>query len=122
MKKFIINYGREFTSIVQVEVVKLTMLEAFQLNHHMIYEKGNWMGKIIEPKSLYEKDKKSNLVPPVWCWWAFYDSLEECQAQAKESLKLSMERNKVKANIEPSTITDQELEEAFNSIKIELLP
>lgn len=86
MRKFVVQSVKGNTSIVEVEY------EVMPKFYNYALKEGEWMGKITAPTFLYEKDHNNNLVPPVWCWWAFHDSVEASMAYLKTSFEESIVR------------------------------
>lgn len=120
MKKFVIHSTRGKTSVMEVECEKLSRMDHF----HMGLKEGEWMGKITAPQSLFEKTLDGKLVPPVWCWWAFYETAEEYLASIKKSAVATILRTKAKRkSSEPDLVvevTEEELSE-ISSNKIEVV-
>ena len=72
MRKFVIQLVKGSTSIVEVEY------ELMSKHYDYALQEGQWKGKITAPTFLYEKDMNNKLVTPIWCWWAFHDSVDNC--------------------------------------------
>lgn len=87
MRKFVVQSIKGITSIVEVEY------EVMPKFYNYALKEGEWMGKITAPTFLYEKDHNNNLVPPVWCWWAFHDSVEASREYLDRSFRESVVRN-----------------------------
>lgn len=87
MRKFVVQSVKGITSIVEVEY------EVMPKFYNYALKEGEWMGKISAPTFLYEKDHNNNLVPPIWCWWAFYDSVEVAMEYLSKSFRESFVRS-----------------------------
>lgn len=90
MRKFVIQSVKGSTSIVEVEY------EVMPKYYNYALTEGQWMGKISAPTFLYEKDVNNKPVPPVWCWWAFHDSVEACTEYLKTNFRESIVRAREK--------------------------
>ena len=86
MRKFVVQSVKGVTSIVEVEY------EVMPKYYDYALREGEWKGKITAPTFLYEKDVNNKLVPPVWCWWAFHDSVEAAMEYLKTSFTDSIVR------------------------------
>lgn len=86
MRKFVVQSVKGSTSIVEVEYEMMPKFYNYAL------KEGEWMGKITAPTFLYEKDHTNTLVPPIWCWWAFYDSVEACREYLSKNFGESIVR------------------------------
>ena len=87
MKKFVIQSVKGATSIVEVEYEVMPKFYSYTL------KEGEWMGKITAPTFLYEKDMSNKLVPPIWCWWAFYESVETAMEYLNKNFRESIVRS-----------------------------
>lgn len=120
MRKFVIQSVKGLTSIVEVEY------EVMPKHYDYALQEGQWKGKITAPTSLYEKDKDGNFVPPIWCWWAFHDSIEVCIEYLKDSFKESIVRTREKKSrivgiaCEPLTIEElnDQVTEELSKVKV----
>lgn len=123
MRKFVIQSVKGSTSIVEVEY------EVMPKYYNYALTEGQWMGKISAPTFLYEKDVNNKPVPPVWCWWAFYDSVEDCLAYLKINFGESIVRNREKkfrlAGISCELLTEEEVDiqvaEELSKVKVVML-
>jgi hypothetical protein len=116
MKKFIINYVRGQASIIEVECEILPRDSISSLKD------GEWYAVITKPEFLFEKHDNGSLLPPTYCWFAFYDSIELATSHLKkitnESLLRDRERSKV---INPSieiNFSLSEVDDIINNIKV----
>lgn len=116
MKKFVIHSVKGSASIIEVEVIKLSPMEC----PASILQEGEWMGRIISPEFLFEKIADGKAAPPIWCWWAFYDSVELCLAQLHEETKVSLLRSKHKHNTtgESVEVSEEEISAVLSAVKI----
>lgn len=109
MRKFVIQSVNSATSIVEVEY------EVMPKFYNYALKDGEWMGKITAPTFLYEKDINNKLVPPIWCWWAFHESVEAATEYLKASLKDSIVRAREKkarlAGVTCYPLTSEELDD-----------
>lgn len=123
MRKFVIQSVKGTTSIVEVEY------EVMPKHYDYALQEGQWKGKITAPTFLYEKDVNNNLVPPVWCWWAFHDSVEACIEYLKTNFKESLVRAREKSarlqGIVFPPLTSEELDTAvkylLDQVKVVML-
>lgn len=90
MRKFIVRSIKGITSIVEVEYEVMPKFYDYAL------KEGEWKGKITAPTFLYEPDVNNKLVPPVWCWWAFHDSVQTALEYLDTSFRDSFVRAKEK--------------------------
>lgn len=97
MKKFTIISRKGVTSIQEVEI---QMLSAMEDPSVMWMNPGEYKAKVLKPESLYEKQNDGSLIPPVWCWFAFFDTEEAARTQAELDLKRELERAARKAHVE----------------------
>jgi hypothetical protein len=95
MRKFTIQCKKGTTSIMEVEVEIIKPLEDASV---MWLKPGEYRARILLPKSFHQKiersvdgKKETVTVPDVWCWHAFYDSLEDAQIQAEYLTTYSFE-------------------------------
>lgn len=116
MKKFIINYVRGQASIIEVECEMLSSDPTSSLKD------GEWRAVITKPESLFEKQDNGSLLPPTYCWFAFYDSVELAMSHLKkittESLLRDIEKSKV---INPSieiNFSLSEVDDIMNKVKV----
>lgn len=123
MRKFVIRSTKGSTSIVEVECEVMPKFYSYSL------KEDQWMAKITTPTFLYEKDFNNKLVPPVWCWWAFYDSVEDCLDYLKISFRESTVRQHQKRSRLFDTIyvpfTEEELDKfvagALSTVQVVML-
>lgn len=115
MKKFVIYSSRGKTSIIEVECEIIPIMD-----HYFAGLKDDeWVAKISKPESLLERSIDKKIIQPVWCWWAFYNSVEECLSSLRESTKESLLRSKRKSK-DPELVidvTEEELDVVMSSIK-----
>lgn len=97
MKKFTIISRKGVTSIQEVEIQLLSSIEDPSV---MWMNPGEYKAKVLKPESLYEKQNDGSLTPPIWCWFAFFDTEAEARAQAELDLKKELERAARKSHIE----------------------
>lgn len=97
MKKFTIISKKGVTTIQEVEI---QMLSAREDPSVMWMNPGEYKAKVLKPESVYEKQNDGSLTPPVWCWFAFFDSEEAARSQAESDLKHEFERDARKARVE----------------------
>jgi hypothetical protein len=122
MKKFVIHSHKGDTTIMEVEVERLSP-------HLFFLKEGEWMGKITAPQSFYEKQSDGSLKPTVWCWWAFHDTVEECQEKIEQDARSSIARAHHKMSLRSETpaepLTPEELEvqvlETINKVQVVML-
>jgi hypothetical protein len=107
MRKFVIHSFRGATTIMEVECEVLS-------RHMFTLKEGEWMGKITAPESLFEKQGDGSLKPPVWCWWAFHETAEECMVKIEQDARSTIERARHKMGLRSDTpvvpLTPEELE------------
>lgn len=114
LKSFIIrNNHNGIFSIIEVEYEKLPDSYSFPN-----FKLGEWYGKIISPKSLFEKDKTGKLISPILCWFSFNDSVEDA---IKTIAKWHFDEKKVLEGKIVKTYSDEEVLEIIKKIKIERL-
>lgn len=120
MRKFVIQSVKGSTSIVEVEY------EVMPKHYDYALQEGQWKGKISAPTFLYEKDVNNKPIPPVWCWWAFHDSVESCTEHLKINIKESIVRAREKharvSNTNYIPLTEEELDaqvaEALSQVRV----
>jgi hypothetical protein len=123
MRKFVIRCVKDVFSIVEV------VYEVMPKHYDYALKEGEWKGKITAPTFMYEKDVNNNLVPPIWCWWAFHDSQYAAMTHLESSFKDSIIRNGQKkarlAGIVYEPLSAEELytqvNEALSKVKVILL-
>jgi|SRR6185436_4239734 len=107
MKKFIIQ-SKQKISILEVECEKLSIIDDMSI---MQLKPGEWKAKINKPISLFEKDNCGKLVPPVWCWHSFYETIDECTDQIKDMVRTELFRDRKKYFLKNLNITSIEIDE-----------
>lgn len=122
MIKFVVHSVKGITSIVEVECEMMPKSYSYSL------KEGEWMAKITAPSFMYEKDKvvENKMVPPIWCWWAFHDSVYGCVENLRSSLRGSIARAREKearlagTTCEPLTAEELEVQvtEVVNKIPV----
>ena len=114
MRKFVIQSVNSSTSIVEVEY------EVMPKYYDYALREGEWKGKITAPTFLYEKDVNNKLVPPIWCWWAFHDSVDAAMEYLKISFRESIVRSREKkcriAGVICYPLTSDELDSEVKSL------
>ena len=122
MRKFTIQCKKGSTSIMEVEIEVIKPLEDPSV---MWLQSGEYRARVLLPKSFHQKiertvdgKKETVTVPDVWCWHAFYDSLEAAQAQAKYLTTHSFEFDLRKYG---TTFTQEDVDAALSSIDVVML-
>lgn len=123
MRKFVIQSVNGSTSIVEVEY------EVMPKYYDYALREGEWKGKITAPTFLYEKDVNNKLVPPIWCWWAFHDSVDSAMDYLKTNFRESIVRSREKkcriAGVTCYPLTSDELDTAvkylLDQVKVVML-
>ena len=121
MRKFFIHSFKGDTTIMEVEI------EVMPKSYFTSLKEGEWMGKVTAPTSLYEKQNNGILTPPIYCWWAFYDSVETCKEQMEKACRLSLIRLKRKMSlrsdipVEPASAEEIESEVAESISKVKIV-
>jgi len=98
-------------------------VECEVLPHHTFtLREGEWMGKITAPESLYEKQSDGSLKPPVWCWWAFFETAEDALARVEQDAREGLARAKRKQAIKDETvdqsISEEEIVELISKVQV----
>jgi hypothetical protein len=118
MKKFVIHSSKGTMSVLEVECVKLSKAESPLFN----LADDQWMAKITAPESLYEKREEGKSEPPIWCWWAFHETAEECLEKLRKDAEYSILRAKSKRKSkEPDLVVEaspDEIEAIMSAIKV----
>lgn len=89
MRKFVIISKKGTTVLQEVEIEIMTALTDPSI---MFLKPGEWKAKVLKPESLYEKQNDGSLVPPIWCWHAFYSNEVTARDQAESDIKKEYER------------------------------
>lgn len=122
MRKFIIQSKKGKTSVMEVECELISALEDPSV---MWLRADEWKAKILLPTSLHMKvekniDGKKEIIlePDVWCWHAFYSSLEEAQRQAADLICQEYDFNHRKYG---KLYIAQDIKNSINDIEVVLL-
>lgn len=115
MRKFVIQSVKGTTSIIEVEYELMPKYYDYALRE------GEWKGKITAPTFLYEKDVNNNLVPPIWCWWAFHDSVEDCMKYLQTTFRETIVRAREKQARREKTAYEPLSTEELDSRVFELI-
>jgi hypothetical protein len=122
MRKFIIQYSKQGTFIMEVEVEKILGLEDLSV---MFLPPGEFKGRILKPESLYEKDKFGKLISPIWACHVFFDDVDSAMNHLRKNTKFgffkskAVEANKLGLDLE---INEEEMklktEEILSEVKV----
>jgi hypothetical protein len=115
MKKFVVQSVKGVTSIIEVEY------ELMPKYYNYALKEGEWMGKITAPAFLYVPDVNNKLVPPVWCWWAFHDSVGAALEYLDTSFRESFVRAKEKAARRAGEVYEPYSTTELNTLVVESL-
>lgn len=112
MRMFVINNGRQKTSIMEVECEKITALEDPSV---MWLLPSDSKYRILAPTSFHEK-KETGSAPPVWYSHSFYERLEEAKSVVEKNIRYTMtEFAKAKHQ---SVATEEEVQKAISEVEV----
>lgn len=122
MRKFTIQSKKGKTAIMEVECEIVRPMEDSSV---MWLNPGEYKARILAPTSFHQKIEKSVdgkkefvLVPDVWCWHAFHDSLDEAKEKAIQSIRNSFVWNEKKYH---TPYTEEEVQKAIDEIEVVML-
>jgi hypothetical protein len=122
MKKFAIESKKNKTTIFEVEIVILTAMDDPSIAWRKPEE---YKASILKPTTFHQKmekivdgKKETVLVPDVWCWHSFFESLEEARIKAVDLIM-----NEFKFNLRKygKSYTELDVAQAVNAIEVVLL-
>lgn len=123
MRKFVINVRKGTTTIMEVECEVVTPLQDSSI---MFLKPGEWKGSITAPQSLMVRvekivdgKKESNFIPDVYCWHAFYDTVEAAQTEVAKMTRHEMQV--FAANKRRPVATEEEVQAAIAEVKVVML-
>lgn len=123
MRKFYIHNKRGATSIMEVEVQVVTPLEDCSV---LWLKPGEYKARITEPQSLLLKvekivdgKKEVSFVPDVFCWHAFYETVEEAREVVAKNTRFEMQT--FAENKHRAIATDEEVAAAIAAVQVEML-
>jgi hypothetical protein len=116
MKKFIIQSERNKTSIIEVEIELVTAMEDPSIKW---LPEGEYKARILQPKSLYEKQEDGTLVSPLWYSHAFYCNKLDAWTKLEKMIRDGFERDKRKEDID---FTETDVQAKLGTIQEIMLP
>lgn len=123
MRKFYINSKRGATSIMEVEIQLVTPLEDCSV---LWLQPGEYKARITEPQSLLlkvekvvEGKKEVSFVPDVFCWHAFYETVEDAREVVAKNIRFEMQTFAESKHREVAT--DEEVGSAIAAVQVEML-
>lgn len=117
MRKWIIYQSRDKgTSVMEVEIEMVRSAEDPSVGW---LPEGEYKARIMQPKSLYEKQDDGSLTPPMWYSHAFYWNENQAWAYAERMVRDGFERDMRKLGI---AYTEQQIQEKLATIKQIKLP
>lgn len=88
--KFAINTVRGKTSIVEVKCEKVMSIDPA---HSISLREGEYKVRILEPAILFEKKPDGTMVPPIYCNYFLFETLEDAKVKAEKDIRAEFERN-----------------------------
>src|ERR1035437_4315028 len=122
MKKFIISNSKGTTSVMEVECEKVSIFEDGVV---ALLKDGEWKARIDLPISLYEKFPNGKVVKPIFCWHAFYETVDLALEEVGKGLYWEILRAKKKElATNPDTVLEvskEEIDELLSKVKVKNL-
>lgn len=115
MKKFVINNGRQKTSIMEVECELVTALEDPSVIWLPV---GESKMRILFPTTFHEK-RETGLVPTVWYDHSFYNTVEEAKVVVEQNIRYTMvDFAKSKHQL---AATEEEVQKTISEVEVVML-
>lgn len=114
MRKFIVQSKNEKFVIMEVECEVIKPIE----NSSILWSlnPGEYYARIVAPESTYQKTKQKDrngkevfvMVPDIWCWHSFYDSLKDAETKAETLIRKDFS----------SKETEEDIQKAISEIEV----
>lgn len=131
MRQFVIVVRKGERTIYEVECEKLTHMDDPSI---LWMQPGEWKARITAPQELYEKQTVKKvmadgsltvttdtvMVPPVWCWHGFYDSLSRAQIVCELNTRFELGVFAESKRREPAT--EEQIQAELAKVKVVMLP
>ena len=120
MKKYSIKSAKGKTTIYEVEIEVIRTAEDVSVSW---LNTGEYKARVLKPISFHQRieklvdgKKEIVMVPDIWCWHAFYESVEDAKAQATKWIKEDMVDFAIRKHHEPAT--EEEVQAAITAVEI----
>lgn len=117
MRKLIVQTTREGKTIVTE--VEIELVKAVEDPSVMWLPEGEYKARILDPKSLYEKQIDGSLLPPLWYSHAFYEDMEEVIEYFDKALREESDRAR---RHHKTGYTEEEIQQKLSEIEEVKLP
>lgn len=120
MRKYSIKSAKGKTTIYEVEIEVIRTAEDVSVSW---LNPGEYKARVLKPISFHQRieklvdgKKEIVMVPDIWCWHAFYESVEDARAQATKWIKEDMVDFAIRKHREPAT--EEEVQAAIAAVEI----
>jgi len=113
MRKLIVQTTREGKMIITE--VEIELVKAIEDASVTWLPKGEYRARVLEPKSVYEKQLDGSLLPPLWYSHVFYETAEQAREYIEKSIREGFERDLRHHKI--TAYTEEEVQQKLSEIQ-----
>jgi hypothetical protein len=117
MRKFILHFARD--GKISIMEVELELVPAIKDPSIMWLPQGEYRARVIDPKSLHEKQLDGSLTAPVWHSHAFYSDEAQAIDVAHKAIRGIFERDMLHYKIE---YTEEDFNKKISEVEVIRLP